>query len=48
MEMEHLKATLMAVQARLEVMKDMEKDVQNNQALMHDSEFKRAQLQNQF
>jgi hypothetical protein len=26
------------------VLKDLEKDVQNSQALMHDSELKRAQL----
>ena len=41
-EIEHLKTALYAVSTRLEVLKDMEKDLQNNQASMHDSELKRA------
>lgn len=44
-EIDHLKSALQAVSLRLEVLKDMERDVQNSQALTHDSELKRAKLQ---
>lgn len=44
-EIEHLKSQLNAVSTRLHILKDMERDVQSNQALVHDSEQKRAQLQ---
>ena len=44
-EIEHLKSQLNAVSTRLHILKDMERDVQSNQALVHDSELKRAQLQ---
>ena len=44
-EIEHLKTSLNAVSTRLAVLKDMERDVQNSQVLTHDSELKRAQLQ---
>ena len=44
-EIEHLKSSLYAVSSRLQVLKDMERDVQSSQALVHDSEQKRVQLQ---
>lgn len=43
-EIDHLKSQLNAVSTRLHLLKDMERDVQSNQALVHDSEQKRAQL----
>ena len=44
-EIEHLKTALYSVSTRLHALKDLEKDVQNSQALVHDSEQKRALLQ---
>lgn len=37
-EIEHLKSQLNAVSTRLHILKDMERDVQSSQALVHDSE----------
>jgi hypothetical protein len=44
-EIDHLKSQLATVSTRLHILKDMERDVQCSQALVHDSEQKRAQLQ---
>ncbi len=45
-EIEHLKTTVVALSQKIELMKDLEKDVENHQVLSQNHKQKRVEMQN--